>query len=129
MNDKKADHQIFKRVNPSFGRNLIKANSANYPNLIKYESVHYLFGVPKQSGTWGNSIWNFYLALFTDFCLNKRPKIKVYLSWNLHGDEKLVPNVLVYFAEYLVKSNNRSEHIKALLSKFKFENSIEKELY
>lgn len=110
-----ADESSYKLLTYNEIINLMQNLTKNYPNLIKYESVHDLYEVPKQSGSWGNSTCTIYLATITDFSLNKRPKIKVYLSGNLHGDEKLGPNVLVYFAEYLVKNYNSSEYIKTLL--------------
>ena len=87
----------------------------HYPHLLKYESVHDKYGVPHQSGNCGNSKWTIYVATITDFNINNRPKVKVYLSGNLHGDEKLGPNVLVYLAEYLVKNFNTEDKIKTLL--------------
>lgn len=43
------------------------------------------------------------------------PKVQVYLSGNLHGDEQLGPNVLTYLIEYLVENYETNDFVKQLL--------------
>lgn len=82
---------------------------------MKTESVHEKYGVPYQSGECGNSKCTIYMNTISDFRSNNGPKIQVYLSGTIHGDEQLGPNALTYLAEYLVTNFEHSQDIQNLL--------------
>mmetsp|Transcript_38594 Transcript_38594/g.38119 ORF Transcript_38594/g.38119 Transcript_38594/m.38119 type:complete len:170 (+) Transcript_38594:3-512(+) len=77
-----------------------------YPDLIKAESIHQKYNLPHQGGDCGHSKCVITYVSISDYKIPPGNKVQVYLSGNLHGDEQLGPNVLVYLAEYLAKTYN-----------------------
>ena len=89
--------------------------SEKFPNLIKTENIHDKYGVPYQFDSCGETKCTIYLVTISDFNSTNKHKPQVYLSGNLHGDEKLGPLVLTYLAEYLVSNFTSNQDVKRLL--------------
>ena len=86
-----------------------------FPDLIKIESVHSKYGVPHQSGKWGDIDCVIIMATITDNSVHNDHKPQVLLSGAVHGNERLGPNIVAYFAEYLLHNYQRNSFVKKLL--------------
>ena len=89
--------------------------SNKFPDLMKLESVHSKYGIPHQAGKWGDIDCVIIMATITDNTVHNDHKPQVLLSGAVHGNERLGPNIVTYFAEYLLYNYQSKPFIKKLL--------------
>lgn len=82
---------------------------------MKLESVHSKYDIPHQAGKCGEIDCVIVMATITDNSVHNDHKPQVLLSGAVHGDERLGPNIVMYFAEYLLYNYKSKPSIRKLL--------------
>ena len=89
-----------------------------YPHLLRIESVHEKYNIPHQAGRCGpspNDKCEILMLTISDFTYPRDEKTQVFLSGELHGDERVGPHVCAYLTEFLLMQYGLSERATDIL--------------